>query len=335
MAKRKTNLLAIIIFTYIILLIIFVLVIFILPFFQKDKNIKTDIIKYGKVKISTKKNALLIRNEKLYVSSLSGRIVERPNEGEKIRKGESLFFIDTNVNIPTKGGLGKNIRNKILKNSGDLSETSGSTAQNTRVLSYWTDGNEKNFKHANIEGIMKKDINKNYEMVNLKRKYIKRGDPFYKLVDNSKIYFVFFVDKSENTFDTFKEDEKLMIRNNYIYITGIIKAVYEEDNEKKIVVESNMYFPDFNKKRKIKLEFVFDEFAGLKIMKDSVVKKRGKVGVYKKYLDGSIEFVPIKILGENEKECVIVADRFYDDKKKEVLTVDYYDKIVRNASSFK
>jgi hypothetical protein len=96
-----------------------------------------------------------------------------------------------------------------------------------------------------------------------------------------------------------------------------------------------MYFSSFYKSRKLKLEFIFDEFSGLKVKKESIAMHGKNAGVYKKYLDGSIELVPIKIVGENKKECIIVADRFYDDDGNEVLTVDYYDEIVKDASSFR
>ncbi|RKD27855.1 putative membrane fusion protein [Caminicella sporogenes DSM 14501] len=205
------------------------------------------------------------------------------------------------------------------------------------IISYNIDGYEEILTPQNV-GNIKYDFfdSLNVELNNLKLNKVIYGQPIFKIIDNISWNIAVFTDIKESK--TFKKGQKVTIDFYGDKIDGRVKDIFIEKNKGLIVIETNQYAKNFNKERKLKLEIIKKHYKGLKIHRDSIVEKDGKLGVYVLDINKKTKFVPIKLKGYNENFAIVYNTFYYNkegDNYVRVRTINLYDEILRNGKKYK
>lgn len=324
--KSKTK--GVIIPIYIAVLIILGLFIFLFPKLTNVFKNDSVVLEYGKIDISNRVKALLVKNERLVFSDKTGKSKFYFKEGTKIKKGKTVLSVGSNA---TKQALISRYEKILERYKGKKSYTF--SAPFTGIISYVTDGYESSFTMKKVKSITKEDIEKKYEMTDLDRSNVIKNMPCYKLIDNNEYHLVFFIpndDKNEKEYRTGKE---VTINIGYENITGIITKIYRGKDFKKIIIKSNMYYKRLFCDRTVDAKIIFKYSEGLKIDKTCLIRKEGKIGVLKKD-GGLITFVRVNILLENDKEVIVSDGQFTDESRRLFNTVNYYDEILTRPKDY-
>lgn len=302
----------------------------------------TVVLKYGTLPVTDSGEALIVRNETLFVAGEEGRLDYKIKESTKVRKGTSIVSLtpervverkkDSDGNeIPPESEYGE-----ILKRAGkNVKVSKNNTADMSGVVSYHVDGYEKSLTPKTIKDLDGTKIeNINDTVVNLQRETTIEGDPIYKTAKNTSWYLVLWKEKDENI-TNYKDNTKVKVNIGKTQIDAKISAIYEKAEGNLIVLQTDMYYKYYSKYRKANISVVFAEFNGLIVDNKSITKKDGVEGVYVKQTDESYEFTPVNILATSGSRSVLSVKRYYDDDGQEVITVNYYEEILVDPKDYR
>ncbi len=267
------------------------------------------------------------KGDLLKVSQLEKELKKKLDK-KKVISGDKSF---TGKNLDTLKGEQEELTKRInAAVSGICSPISG-------IISYNVDGyesvfNPKNMSMIELEKMKKLDI----KLTDLRGNKTIKNQPLFKIVDDNLWYMVAGLD--DKMFDHYKEGQKVTFKFNDEQIGGKVCKIIENKNENMIIFELDEYAPYFYKLRKKNLDVIVVNYEGLKIYKDSIVKRNGKEGVYVLDVNRKACFKPIKVIGCDDEYAVIKNTVFYEedgDDVKTIPTVKLYDEVVRKATNVK
>jgi len=303
---------------------------------------KTQVLEYGSLSISDTAEVLILRDETLYVADSAGGVSYAVAEGTKVRSGVQILWIDPSVAAPegeeaaagaedtsTVGGI-KSIAGK------DAQENPGNVSPITAVVSYHADGYEKTLS-PDAYASLTKEAAAGYPVAgtDLTRTYTKKGDPLYKITDNNVWYMVYWPEKADAEKEYYVSGQAVTVRIGEAEIAARVQDCVKEGGSYKVLLRSDVYYSDMARIRRVQAVISFDEYMGL-IMDESCIQERdGVTGVYVKQTTGDYKWVPVNVKSHADGQCVVSAVRFYDAEGNEVLTVTYYDEVLKNPGDKK
>jgi len=203
------------------------------------------IVEYGQLAESFHTESVIIRKEKIYKAPMSGKVT---------------FFSDSNQRI-----AGNQVVAKI--NSKDRNVTIYS--REAGILSFSYDQLEAELSPENMNNISIKkfnNINNNYH--NIKEDdYINKGEPFFRIVNNSDLYALIKIDK--NKAEKYWIEETVFIRDKELEKDNLnqakIKNIVNYGEKSIIILELKRFIDKWLNKRKINIELVKNIYEGLVI----------------------------------------------------------------------
>lgn len=326
---------------FILLLVILYVIIYVVPKMVGMLE-DTTVLKYGTLPVTDSAEALIVRDETLFLAESEGRLSYKIDESSKVRKGTKLVELEPgNVVEKETDSDGKEIEpeseyKEIIVRAGKDAKVSGDNTSNiSGVVSYHVDGYEKLLTPKTIKNLDGKKIEEiDGNVTNLKRKITLQGDPIYKTAKNTLWYLVIWKEKGESI-KNYKDNKQVKVNIGKTQIDAKVKNIYEKEDGNLVVLETDMYYKFYSKYRKAKVSVVFAEYQGLIVEKDSIVEKDGRSEVYVKQKDESYKPVYVNVLATSGDYSVLAVKQFYDDEGMEVKTVNYYEEILTNPKDYK
>lgn len=291
--------------------------------------------KYAELRVTTETTGYLVRDEQVYVTSHGGEVNRFVEEGDLVRKGTTVMEVTGNSDSQASDSSVEIVSNldKHKVETGDYAVEVGG------VVSYFADGLEESLSFDKFKS-------KNYDffqnlsqsgVMNLSDKHISAGEPAFKVVDKSRWYLVAFADAKDKSkyvegADVKVEFTELGSKDDRLYVDMVIDSVEKDGNQIKIIMESNRFFDEYCQLRVCDICIITSEAAGLIVDNDSIVKKKGKTGVYVKDKKDKYNFVEVNPLATDGKKTVISDSYFYNSKGERAATVDPYDDILKNPA---
>lgn len=210
------------------------------------------------------------------------------------------------------------------------------------LITYIFDGLENMYSIDRIQSLNLNDISKlESKMVNTQDKSIQSGEGLFKIIDNFEWYIAAEINKEY--YDTIFEDKYVKIRLNRIEKTiyGEIFRAEAYGDRVLIVFKLDKFLHEYLNDRYIKINIITQEFSGLKLTKQSLVKSGELEGVYVCDANKIVKFRPINIIGENEEFVVVdegekmnIGSRGRIEINGDTyFTVKTYDSIVMNPEN--
>lgn len=260
-------------------------------------------------KIAALKEELLLKQEKL----------ERLSKSNDIKGLQSKPYSETVV------GTVNAINGQVL----DVrSPESG-------IVTFTSDGYEEILNIENLYDIDYSQLaSQPIQVKDLKTDYVSAGSPLYKLIDNSVWYVVALIGQEEIKPYKDMTGDAITVTFNQDKIVGEVFDVFETGNQTgALVIQLKNQATGFYSERKTELKITRENYRGLKVPKDAIIKKDGIEGVYVLGYENKVKFVPIKGIGMNDEEVIVQENNFYEkqnDDVVEVRTVQQYNIVIRN-----
>ncbi len=296
------------IFIFIALFILFYILIYVVPTVS-DIFQQTYIAKYGTLDVSCEAECVIVRDETVYTAPTAGSVDRKIKQGDLMRAGSLIATVGD-----------RDICN-----------------EETGVVSYYYDGFEKKVTSDKMTSLTS-DFFKTYKESSKVQDTVKRaeaGNPIFKIVDRSKWYIVFWVDKEEAQLFAvgnrvsvdFSEDKEIADAEDRIRMS--VHNILAQGDETQIILSCNRNYDDFDKYRTKECKIITSSNNGLLINTDSIGEEEGIKGVYVLDKFGRANFTPIRIYSSYKNDTVIAKDFFYDSKGYSVSTVENYDEILK------
>lgn len=293
-----------------------------------DAFTKTFVASYDTFQVTDDADFYIVREESVYLAKSEGELSYYFEQGEMVRKGTEILKVHTSTVPDTYKEDYKNLRADL----GQGAKVQGSyLAETSGVVSYYVDGYEYFFRPENLEGITYENIPKNLrEPVNLARDYTLTEEPLYKITRYDKWYLLAFVKpESIGKYQIGKTVTLYLPSGN---IRGEIWEITPLGERYRVIITTNMYYPDFSVKRKVGAVVLSSDYKGIIIPNDSITTSEGKTGVYIINKRKQKVFTEIKVLASDGITSCIEVESFIDENGIKVDTVDIYDTIVRRPN---
>ncbi|MDR2133374.1 MAG: hypothetical protein LBP30_08580 [Clostridiales Family XIII bacterium] len=309
---------------------------------------KTAVLEYGNLAISDEVTAYLVRDETVYMAARTGEIRYYVGEGVKVRKDVKLLDII--------GGSVPDAPESASENDGEAGEKASEMAalisrigengvvleQNTAgqsgVVSYYIDGYESLFSFENLPSLTReKAADAGESVVNVTRHdgYVTRGEPIYKLLDNTQWYMVFWLDKDSGAIVNYKSGETVTAHMPGGEVIGRIEDVVDRDEAWMVVLGFDRHYEDMARLRSANATVVVADYRGLLVDNESIVASPdGAVGVYAKQRSGDFKFVPVNVVRSDGARSIVSMSSFTNSDGKRVETVNIYEEILRDPEQF-
>jgi putative membrane fusion protein len=306
---------------------------------------RTAVLEYGNLSISDEVTAYIVRDETVYMASRAGEIRYYVGEGVKVRKGVKLLDIvggsapQTSVNAEADAGTEDTdgmaaLISRIGANGVVLEQNA---ASETGVVSYYIDGCESVFSFENLP-LLTRDIAAGSvgPVVNVTRHdgYVARGEPIYKLTDNTQWRMVFWFDKDSGSIVNYKSGASVTARMQNGDVDGRIESVVDQGDAWMIVLDFDRHYEDLSQLRNAAVTVVVADYRGLLVDNGSIAALDGAVGVYARQKSGDFKFVPVNVVRSDGARSIISMSSFVAPDGKEVRTVNIYEEILSDPEQF-
>jgi len=226
---------------------------------------------------------LIVRDEKVIESPVSGRVDLLAGEGDRFATGRELAVIKSS-----------NHQQKIFN-------------KQAGIVSFAVDGLESKINLDNLEQI---DLNKfddfkaNYEHL-LSGDKIKKGEALYRVVNNFKLYLIAEVPEYQS--DRFNINELIFLeekKSDELYEAKIID-IRHNLNKTFFYIKVEHFIPEWINRRRIELNIIKNIYRGIKIPRKAVFSQLSGQGVLKVIGYNKYEFQEIIILNGNEDYVIV------------------------------
>lgn len=328
------------IFVFIIILVVLYIIIYIIPKVT-GALVSTYTVQYGEFLELDKVDGYFVRSEKVYVAGTTGEANYYFKNNELVRMSTKIMDVTApeKEKTATKSSGGKAKEGEtpidrefepIVKNLGEnVTSTSNYMAEKEGLISFYCDGREAKFSPENMDKLKHKhfaDLDPK-DIVKLKRADIVKGEPVFKLVDRSKWYVVFYVDKDSGK--NYEQNGYVTVRIDNQDFGGIVQSVNKEDDKYKVIVKCDEYFDKLTSIRVSKIQVITSRSLGLILENSSITKKKGITGVYVKDKVGEFKFVPVKLIFKGKDKSVVYKRSFYDKDGVYTISINTYDEILK------
>jgi putative membrane fusion protein len=158
-----------------------------------------------------------------------------------------------------------------------------------------------------------------------------KGEPVFKVVNNSKWYLVFYLDNAKA--EKYHEGSYVSIDVNGEAVRVQVSGVYKGDDTAKIILKCKSFFDGFLEERKLDTTVTVASAEGLMLHDSSIVKNaEGQKGVFIKNKIGKHLFRPISAKADDGENCVVYSDIYVDENGNFVETIRTYDEIVEQPT---
>ncbi len=246
-------------------------------------------------------DALIVRDEKVLKSPVSGRVELLTGEGDRLASGTELAEIKASDHS----------QKVFNKKAG--------------IVSFAVDGleNEVNLDNLNQINLNKfDDLRGNYTHV-LSGERVKKDESLYRIINNFKLNLI--VKIPENQQDRFRINEVIFLeqKNSDEMIEARIVDIRQNVDETFFFIQLDEYIPQWTNRRRINVNIIKNIYRGIKVPRKAVFNQPSGQGVlkvsgYNKYefqdvviVDGNDEYVIVKGLDIGEEIIVNPEDFDY------------------------
>ncbi|MFP4199411.1 MAG: HlyD family efflux transporter periplasmic adaptor subunit [Halanaerobium sp.] len=246
-------------------------------------------------------DALIVRDEKVLKSPVSGRVELLTEEGDRLASGTELAEIKASDHS----------QKVFNKKAG--------------IVSFAVDGleNEVNLDNLNQINLNKfDDLRGNYTHI-LSGERVKKDEYLYRIINNFKLNLI--VKIPENQQDRFRINEVIFLeqKNSDEMIEARIVDIRQNVDETFFFIQLDEYIPQWTNRRRINVNIIKNIYRGIKVPRKAVFNQPSGQGVlkvsgYNKYefqdvviVDGNDEYVIVKGLEIGEEIIVNPEDFDY------------------------
>ncbi len=323
------------IYIFIIALITLYVVIEIIPFLTGALT-RTEILKYGEIKVEQEVVCYFVRNETVFGAPDSGDIKYKFEEGALVKKGATVltFSKDSGITKEEETELIKksNFKTLIDRLGANLIVDQRFTAAARGIFSTNVDGYEAIFNTEAIEeltyqevsgmSIKSQDVGRNYALI---------GEPLYKISDNSNWYMIFWIDSNEAA--KYQAEANVTVSLPDGDVLAAVHKLVADENRFMVILKTNRYYKSFASERKVQATVLLVNQRGLLISNVSLTTKDGIPGVYVKNTIGDYVFKPIRTIATDGEKTLVLEDVYYDEEGQPVDTVNVYDEVLKKPEA--
>ena len=345
---KYSNLLLLIIFTYVLLQIVASLI---------AKSTNTFVIENEKLELKNTAKGLIIRDEYLIKSNQSGTITNTAREGEKLKKGDTIAVIYKNIKKldENKSSIKKlneeiealkidkensksnfsnelitiKINNKIeqreklyYENNKGLNSLN---VQTPGTISYKYDGYEGIYTIDNIENITIEDIENtenNYTNITIENEFINESDIIARVIESSYSYIAISMNE-----DIFEEKQSVQILLDDEIIDASVEKIYEKSENNVIIFKITNQNLEIYDTRVKEFDIIYKQMEGLKIPKQSIKESDNKKYVYVLNKETrNVDLVELINIQYENDEFIFID--YYKNQKEGIKTIDIHDEII-------
>lgn len=275
--KKKTN--------FKLFVIIFVLIISLIIGMQLfgAARFETVLASQGEVIDGFLSEVLIIRDEQLIDSPISGRVELLVGEGNRLAAGKKLAEINSSS------------QKQIIYN------------KKAGIVSFAFDGLEK---ELNIDNLNQINLNKFDEYKGeyqhfLSGDKIKKNQALYRLINNFKLYLISKV--PQNYEDRFRVNEVIFLeqKNSEELFKAKIVDIRHNLKDTFFYIKMDQFIPKWTNRRRIELNVIKNIYRGIKIPRKAVFNQPSGRGVLKVSGYNKYEFQEITILNGNEEYVIV------------------------------
>lgn len=322
------------IYIFVIALVTLYIVIEIIPSLTGALT-RTEILRYGQIKVEQEVICYLVRNETVYCAPESGSLKYKFEEGSLIKKGATVikFSKDSSkVKDETDPLKGSDYMTLIDRLGNNMVTDSSFTAASRGIFSTNIDGYEAIFAIDKMDGLKYQDVSgMSIKTQDVLRNYAIKGEPIYKISDNSEWYMVFWVKKTESA--KFNTGSNVTVSLPDGDVRASVSKIVADDEYIMVILKTNRYYKSFATQRKVQATVLMVDQRGLLVSNKSLTTKDGVEGVYIKNTIGDYIFKPIRTVATDGKKTLVLEDIYYDEKGQPVETVNIYDEVLRNPEA--
>lgn len=317
-----------VLFIYLAALVICFIVIYIAPR-AKETLTPTYIVKHGEISLECEVKAYIIRDEQVYVSSLSTGVKQIIAQNQLVKSGTQIIKLD--------GAGAKNIRPEMQTMIGKLGksvvETSDGKSLQPGYVCYFVDGCEAKINANSLDQLRKDNIQQHGEAKAIPTINGKSapGEPVFKIIRNSEWWMLCYVDLEQAK--DFEAGAKCQVEIAGKTIKGYVRTKLKEGDSYKIIIGSNIYFDNCMLLRTSKINIILAEGEGLIIDNTSIVNRDNTLGVIVKDKIGYLHFKPIQVISDNGTKSAVYEDIFMNVEGNFVETLKTYDEVIRTPKS--
>ena len=303
--KRLTTLIA-----YVALILLCVFVVYAVPGI-KGLLLDTYITEQGELILSDEVDAYLVRDEKVYYSDFDGKINRLAKSGKLYKAGTKIInLVDDEGNI----------------------QSSGCYSKKAGYVVYSYDGYEKKIKSSRVKKIKKSTYEEtlNAGSANCNKRKVASGNAMYKVIKNGKWYVTFYLDSKETK--KYIEGDTVHIKSGKDYVKAEVYDVVKGKGTGRVILECGVMFEGCLTERHMKMEVVVANATGLVVENQSIIKKKGQIGVLVKNRMGQYIFNPICVKATDGEKSIVYQDIYMDEKSNFVETLGIYDEIIEKPT---
>ena len=263
--------------------VILILVITLLYFIVSDNQPKLAVVKYGHVVDGFNTKSLVVRDERIIKSPLSGTFYPLCKEGKRLSYGQPVAR---------------------LKN-----EEKGSTTLYNKmsgIVSFSVDGLENKITPGSINKININefyDINRNYKHLS-QHVFIRKNEYVYRVINNYNMYLV--IKTSQTEAERYRINETVFARDLEFDSNKLIEAkitnIIEQNKKALIVLKLDRFISRWLDVRWVDIEFIKNIYRGRVIPANSVIgtAEGKKVIVSDSDSDYKLKKIDVKYSGKNQ-----------------------------------
>lgn len=316
----------IILAVYLILVVICAVIIYVVPPVAGLLE-STYIAEHGSLEVSNEVEALIIRDDTVYVSKKAGEVNRLVDEGTLVRTGSSILELS---------GEGKEeIDSKYAETLERLGKDAGRSEGGSQKAGYVTfqfDGYEGKLTPDRIGKITYEQYENisDDDIIAMPDKKCAKGEPISRITSNGAWWILFYVD-NENASRYSKGDSVDIVLGDET-VTGIIRTVKKGDERTRVVIRSKMRCKQYLLSRKPSLKVITSNADGIILEKESLVTINDRLGVIVIDKIGDKYFRPVKIKADDGERVAVFEDIYMDENDEFVETLDNYDEILKSPS---
>jgi len=323
------------IYIFIIAIVTLYVVIEIVPFLTGALT-STEVLKYGELKVEQEVVCYLVRDETVYSAPDSGDVKYKFEEGSLVKKGAKLltFTKDSSITSEEEADLQKKSDFKIIVDrlGKNLVADQNFIAASRGIFSTSVDGYEAVFTTKTIEDLTYQEVTgMSIKSKAAARNYVVKGEPLYKISDNSSWYMVFWVKKNEAT--KYQTDATVTVTLPDGNVLATVSTLMTDEEMVKVVLKTNRYYKGFASQRKVQANVLLVDQRGLLVSNKSLTTKDGIAGVYIKNTIGDYVFKPVRTIATDGDKTLVLEDVYYDEEGQPVDTVNVYDEVLKNPEA--
>lgn len=254
----------------------------------------------GRVAVTLRGEALVVRSERAVFSELAGRLTPVAREGERVPRGALVARVEPAYGAPGAAAAGEA---RFLR------------APLAGTVSYVLDGLEGILGPQNLPELLETDT----PVTDLAhgadpeefraRQRITPGQPVAKVVDNFQVWLVTdFPAGTRSALPRTGERVRLRLRGSGTPPGAVCRATVTDrrDRERscRLVVTPVEYWPEFGRVRQSAVELILGEYEGVVVPRSALVERSGTVGVVVRSAAGE-RFQTVSVQGGDRERVVV------------------------------